>query len=63
VGADELDRNDSKMVVHVSHQPILVAADIENHPIVRHKTCVTVSAIDGLRIIPIRGLRFGEPCL
>jgi hypothetical protein len=48
MGPNELDVNDPKIVVHVSNQPILVAADIEYHPIVGHKTRVTVSALDCL---------------
>ena len=40
MGANELDIDDSEVVVHVNDQSILVSADIKYDPIVSHKACI-----------------------
>lgn len=61
VRSNPFDQYNSVLVPRLHHQPIGVALDVENHPVVRQEAGARVPILDVLRPSPMRALNLNPP--
>ena len=61
MGPDEPDVTDAPVIVELDHQPVLVPADVEHHPVAANDAGVPVFGLDIRRLPPCSVFCFRPP--
>lgn len=61
MGANPLDHNQSILVTHLHYEPVRIAFDIEDHPVVSKKIGAPIAILDVLGRLPVRRGDFSLP--
>jgi hypothetical protein len=61
MAAEETDHQNTGPILQGSHQPIVIAFNVEDHPAAFQDACPRMRRLNILRIVPFRPLRNPEP--